>query len=145
MATPGGIGAHIKKLKENPETSATGSRWTPEEDETLLLAIQNDKNTNDIALEHKRTVGAIVSRIKAIAVRMIETDNLPIETVSAKLHMPVEEILLFQKAKNNSKKKKTSSGITKNGETIIGEEKILDVLKGIRDVLLRIETNSALK
>jgi hypothetical protein len=73
---------HIKKLKEQPETAAAGNRWTPEEETQLIDALGNNKDVEDIAKDHKRTPGGIRSRMREIAVRMIETDGKSIEEVS---------------------------------------------------------------
>jgi hypothetical protein len=142
MATPPGMGSHIKRLKETPETAMTGTRWTPQEDEKLLLSITNGKTTNEIALEHQRTVGGIESRLRTIAVRMLDVDKTPIENVSATLRLSVEEILLAQKKATKPKKVPVKvPAVVQVSES----ESTLDVLKQIRDVLHLFVINSRQK
>ena len=50
-------------LRRNEETSRAGSKWSPEEDEKLVKEITDKKTFEEIALEHKRTIGGIRSRI----------------------------------------------------------------------------------
>lgn len=48
---------------KNEETSRAGSKWSPEEDEKLVKKFTDKKTFEEIALEHKRTIGGIKSRI----------------------------------------------------------------------------------
>ena len=48
---------------KNEETSRAGSKWSPEEDEKLVKEFTDKKTFEEIALEHKRTIGGIKSRI----------------------------------------------------------------------------------
>ena len=48
---------------KNEETSRVGSKWSPEEDEKLVKKFTDKKTFEEIALEHKRTIGGIKSRI----------------------------------------------------------------------------------
>ena len=50
-------------LRKNEETSRAGSKWFPDEDEKLVKEITDKKTIEEIALEHKRTIGGIRSRI----------------------------------------------------------------------------------
>lgn len=50
-------------LKENPETSRVGTKWTIEEDNMLNSQIENSWSYEDIALEHKRNILGIKSRV----------------------------------------------------------------------------------
>jgi len=43
--------------------SRRGKKWHKEEDEQLKKSIKNNKSFEDIALEHKRSIGAIKCRI----------------------------------------------------------------------------------
>jgi hypothetical protein len=51
-----------------PPQNRVGNRWTPEEVQQLLDAVQAGKTNYQIAATHKRTVGAIYARLKKIAV-----------------------------------------------------------------------------
>ena len=50
-------------LKNNYDLQNVGKRWLSEEDDKLVQEINDKKSFEDIALEHKRTVTAIKSRI----------------------------------------------------------------------------------
>lgn len=50
-------------LRRNEETSRAGSKWLPDEDEKLVKEFTDKKTFEEIALEHKRTIGGIRSRI----------------------------------------------------------------------------------
>lgn len=57
------LGEKIKELKEKEETSNVGKKWTTEEDEKLVKEIKENKTYEEIALEHKRTITGIKSRV----------------------------------------------------------------------------------
>ena len=50
-------------LKSKEETLNVGKKWTTEEDEKLVQEIKDKKPYEDIALEHKRTITGIKSRV----------------------------------------------------------------------------------
>ena len=50
-------------MRRNEETSRAGSKWLPDEDEKLVKEFTDKKTIEEIALEHKRTIGGIRSRI----------------------------------------------------------------------------------
>ena len=50
-------------LRRNEETSRAGSKWLPDEDEKLVKEFTDKKTFEEIALEHKRNIGGIKSRI----------------------------------------------------------------------------------
>jgi serine phosphatase RsbU (regulator of sigma subunit) len=115
---------HIKRLKDLPETAAVGNMWSREEETQLIDSLRQGKDIADIAQEHKRTVGGIKSRMKMIAIRMIEIDGKSVEEVCMKMHLKVEYI------ENAIQKKRTPKPTL---------ETELEVLKDIRDMLVRIE------
>jgi hypothetical protein len=59
------LGLILKDLRNNNETSNAGNKWTIEEDNKLLAEIEeiSEKSYEEIALEHKRTVLSIKSRV----------------------------------------------------------------------------------
>lgn len=120
----------IKQLKEQPETAAKGTKWTQEEEAQLVNSLRDGKNINDIAKEHKRTPGGILSRRRQLAVRMIESEGKSIEEVCMSLHMRPEDIEQpRQTAANN---KTTASELKPETE--------LEILNDIREILIRIES-----
>ena len=54
---------YITTLRSNEETSRSYNKWTHEEELKLANEISQKKTLQEIALEHKRTLGAIKSRI----------------------------------------------------------------------------------
>ncbi len=105
--------------------SFAGTKWSNNEEKELLCEIQKGDDINQIAIIHKRTVGAIKSRLSHIAVRMIN-DGKSYEEVSEILKLPIESIqFIIEKNKNSNN--------TENND-------LLNLLKDIKDILLRIET-----
>ena len=122
----------IMKLSEQPETAAAGKSWTLEEENQLIDSLSTGKEISDIANEHKRTMGGIKSRIRVIAFRMVETDGLTMEEVSAKLRLTPEEIKdALQRRRSRIAQPKTKPDTD------------IDILKDIRDILIRIEAKLA--
>jgi hypothetical protein len=50
-------------LRNNEETSRVGKKWLQEEDEELMRELSDKKTFEEIALNHKRTIGGIKSRV----------------------------------------------------------------------------------
>lgn len=92
------MGFHLNSsLRNNPETSRIGAKWTDEEEASLLELIKTSKDIKDIAKEHHRTVGGIKCRLRDIAIRMIENNEKSIEEVCTIVRMTTEEIYEAQK------------------------------------------------
>jgi len=53
----------VKDLRENEETCNAGNKWSAEEDNKLVKEISNKKTFEEIAFEHKRTIGSIKYRV----------------------------------------------------------------------------------
>lgn len=112
----------FKKIREEKETSCVGKKWTSQEETELLNSVtKNKKSFEDIAKEHKRTVNGIKCRLKKIAFDMIEKDGKTIEETANLLNLSVEEII--ETRKNQKSMKETE----------------MDVLKDIRNILIRLE------
>ena len=56
------------------------SKWSPDEEADLLTEIK-DLSLDEIAKNHKRTVGGIYSRLCVIAVRLMEEENMTLKEV----------------------------------------------------------------
>lgn len=119
-------------MKSQSELAATGTRWTLIEENKLIESLNAGKDIDEIAKEHKRTSGGIRARQREIAVRMIEIDGKSIEMVSTTLRLTLEEIEDAQKRRVAAKNQK----IIPQSKA----EKELDLLKDIRDILIRIES-----
>ena len=57
------LGTRLKELRSNEDTSNAGTKWTIEEDKQLVQEIADNKSYEEIALEHKRTILSIKSRV----------------------------------------------------------------------------------
>ena len=53
----------MANLQKNEETSRIGKKWLQEEDDELLRELYDKKTYEEIALNHKRTIGGIKSRV----------------------------------------------------------------------------------
>ncbi len=53
----------MANLQKNEETSRIGKKWLQEEDDKLLRELYDKKTYEEIALNHKRTIGGIKSRV----------------------------------------------------------------------------------
>lgn len=114
-----------------------GEKWTDDEETILIKSISEDKLIDDIAMEHKRTPCGIRSRLRLLAFHMIEKEGKSIEEVSTILPMTHEEIKDTYTRYKYSQKRNTQSEKKKIIEN--RHETELDVLKNIREILLRIE------
>jgi hypothetical protein len=57
------LGTRLKELRSNEDTSNAGTKWTIDEDKNLVQEIVDNKSYEEIALEHKRTILSIKSRV----------------------------------------------------------------------------------
>lgn len=117
---------HFKHLREKPEMAAVGTKWTESEEVQLIESIASGIEIKDIAGEHKRTVGGIASRLREIAVRMIEIDGKTVEDVCSTLRLSKDEVLDARNRRMIAKKSKP--------------ETEMDILNDVRRILLRIES-----
>lgn len=77
--------------ENNEETSRAGNKWLPEEDDKLVQEISNKKSFEDIALEHKRTITGIKSRvISQILYPKYKNDNIGVEELSVEYNIEKE-------------------------------------------------------
>jgi len=51
------------KFQSNDETSNCGKRWDNEDHLKLIKYVEENKSYDDIAIEFKRTIGSIRSRV----------------------------------------------------------------------------------
>jgi len=65
-----------KQLREeNPEISNCGKHWSQNETEQLRKELCEHLSTEEIAKNHKRTIGGIIARVKLINTITPETEN----------------------------------------------------------------------
>lgn len=105
-------------IRENPETSRAGTRWTEQEEAELIESL-GAVSIDVIALQHKRTLGAIRAKRNHIAYKLIITDGLSIEDVSKMMALSVPEMteiineMRVESPKKVSAKKAASVGESK--------------------------------
>jgi len=98
---------NMQKLKENPDTENIGKKWTEEENLELLKEVEDGIILEDIALNHKRTLGSIKGKLFSIADHYINTKKMDINEVSKIVNIPVMNIndyLLKKLPKKDSNK-----------------------------------------
>lgn len=116
---------HILNLKETPETSRIGQKWTIEEEEKFIGLIGSGKSIEEIAKEHQRTIGAMKIRRGVMAVNMLKSKSM--EEVCDLLQVTQEDIEFFQKR-------------LENRQNNTRQENIIEILNDIRRRLAIIES-----
>ena len=118
---------NIQKLRENPETSNIGKRWTEDEINELLNNIKT-LSFDEVALIHKRTVGSIKSKLLSIAMSLINKKML-IDEITKIVKLSKESI------EDYVKKKKITGEITKesNINKLTGSD-IVELIQGPSDI-----------
>ena len=71
--------------------SNMGKKWNDEEEAALLDELEKDMDMNQIAQNHKRTVGAISFRLEDIAYKM-HSKEVPMEEITRKTRLTEERI-----------------------------------------------------
>ena len=72
--------------------SNMGKKWNDEEEAALLDELEKDMDMNQIAQNHKRTVGAISFRLEDIAYKM-NSKEVPMEEIIRKTRLTEERII----------------------------------------------------
>jgi len=111
------LGQLIKDLRNNEETANVGNKWLSEEDKKLVQEITDNKSYEEIALEHKRTITAIKSRVISHIIYPKYKDNIDLEKISLEYNIDTEII-----------KKYINKLETKKSVNITDKEKILEYL-----------------
>jgi hypothetical protein len=98
------LGTRISEIRKNEETSNAGNRWSIEEDNKLVEEIENSKVYEEIALNHKRTILSIKSRVISQIIYPKYKDNIEndIEKISMEYNIDTELIIKYiNKIKTN--------------------------------------------
>ncbi len=96
------------KMREKTGLTRIGEAWTSEEETTILSKIASGISLQDISNELGRTLGSIQSRLKTIAVEMVNR-QIPYEQIKLITSISQQEIEEFiQKKKSYQEKKETS-------------------------------------
>jgi hypothetical protein len=106
-------------MEDNQLLSNIGKKWTITEDEQLLQEVNNNKNYDIIALNHKRTKNAIILRVISHIIYPLyyndnNNDDINYEIISKEYNIDIELL-----KKNINKKKEIKKEIN---------EKILEEL-----------------
>jgi len=144
MAAKNTLYQKMQALKNNPNTSNSGTKWTSKEVNDLLKEAKNKDSISDMALNHKRTVGSINMKLLSIAESFITNEGQDIKDVSKIVniseHLILDHINLV-KEKNGNKPKKIKiieeeEEIKK--EIILNEEqnKAIDMFKFKKNIFL---------
>lgn len=83
--------------------------WTEEEEKILILEVRNNNSLEEIASNHKRTIGAITSRVNLLSRKMFE-EGKTAEEIASIMNLKAEyvKIALENMAQKNIVKKVTS-------------------------------------
>ena len=146
---------NIQKLRENPETSNAGKKWSEEEVNELLNNIKT-LSFNEVASIHKRTEGSIKSKLLSIALSLINKKML-IDEISKIVKLSKDSIIDYMNKQTDKKSKTKSEDSETNTNKLSGSE-ILDLIQPavsnildipvkeeVKEIILNFEQESALK
>ena len=86
----------MDNLRKNEETSRVGKKWTVEEDEELMKELNDKKSYEEIALNHKRTIGGIKSRVICNILYLHYKDkSKTIEELSLEYNIEIDLVLKY--------------------------------------------------
>jgi hypothetical protein len=86
----------IANLRKNEETSRIGKKWSNEEDEELMKELIDKKSYEEIALNHKRTIGGIKSRVICLILYLQYKDkSKTIEELSLEYNIEYDLVLKY--------------------------------------------------
>ena len=123
----------MNKSRENEETARVGSKWTDEEDEKLTEEINDKKNYEEIALEHKRTIIGIKSRVISHIIYPKYKDDINIDNISNEYNIEKE---ILNKYINNIKNKNVEMKIKPEIKKLIDLEDRIKIIENKLDYLI---------
>jgi hypothetical protein len=86
----------MANLRKNEETSRIGQKWLQEEDEELMKELIDKKSYEEIALNHKRTIGGIKSRVICLILYLQYKDkSKTIEELSLEYNIENDLVLKY--------------------------------------------------
>ena len=136
----------MQALKQNPETENLGKKWSEEEINDLLSAIKDGSSLDELALEHKRTINSIRTKLLVIADHYITNKKMDINEVSKIVKMPVikiNEFLLKKLPKKESSLEKEYMNLNKVNNKLVEEVNNLNS-QPVKEIKLNIEQQLAL-
>jgi hypothetical protein len=86
----------FKSLRNKEETSRVGTKWLQEEDEELMRELTDKKTFEEIALNHKRSIGGIKSRVICLILYLQYKDGTKtIEELSSEYNIENDLVLKY--------------------------------------------------
>jgi hypothetical protein len=94
------------------------TQYTDEEDNMLLNEIEQNMSLDIIAKKHQRSISSITTRLKKIAINIININNISFEEASKKVNLPVELLQNYysSKIKKTKEEKKSERKIRKENK-----------------------------
>lgn len=114
--------SRLSALRNNPDTSRAGMKWTESENTELMERAVQGMNIDEIAKTHKRTVTGVKARIMSNALTMMKSQNMTMEEASIYVHIPLDELEAY-----SDNEKTGRSWSSEEDNKLIEEIKTLDV------------------
>jgi len=126
----------MDNLRKNEETSRVGKKWTVEEDEELMKELNDKKSYEEIALNHKRTIGGVKSRVICNVLYLQYKDkSKTIEELSLEYNIENDLVLKYINKMDNKMEIKKDSEI----KTKVNIEILYDKIISLENRMLSIE------
>ena len=119
------FGTNMQELRSKEETLNVGTKWTIEEDNKLVHEIADNKNYEEIALEHKRTILGVKIRVISCIIYPKTKDCLVIDIEGLSVKYRIDAMLLtrqINKIKSKEVIKQTSVNQDKATQTPINND-----------------------
>ena len=114
-----------------------GLLWKGEEVVKLLTAIRNKKTISEIATEHERTEGSIISKLKGLAGDYYFNDKRPIEEIQKFTGLSEEVILDAIKRRElyeQQKELKTKSVVKQTKKEEVKKNENAEIMAMLKDI-----------
>lgn len=106
--------ASLKELRKNENTLNAGTKWTIDEDNKLIQEINDNKSYDEIALEHKRSIIAIKSRVISHIIYPKYKDSIENDIEAISIEYKIENDLIMKYINNIKKNDSKQKTINKN-------------------------------
>jgi hypothetical protein len=111
-----------------------GKTWSDDEVLQLLQNVRKKKSHEEIASDHQRTTGGIISKLKELAADYHYNDGRPIEEIQRYTGLNkevIQEAIIKRRVTMEYKKQRACNRIEKkiNATTVAAEPSLADVMK----------------
>lgn len=89
---PPSISKRLEELRLNPGTCMSGARWTGEEDERLKKHIAEGMSLEEIAVDHRRTLGGVQARLADWAVQCVLHEGCGYEEAASRFRVSEDAV-----------------------------------------------------